>query len=156
MADHHASALDVLLAALKDTTPKAPLADVVATPPETPAGANAHVAIVPQPATFTPTLALSRHRELLTQFIAATAVDLASNHEAAALLMSLHTMASDIDTYIGNACEDLYSACEGLELFVSLMSQNDRFSVDGSQVRGLLQPLMRQFDRATSAVGKLL
>lgn len=156
MADHHVSPHDVLRAALKDATPKAPLTDVVTTPPATPAGASTRVAIVPQPATFTPTLALSRHRELLTQFIAATGVDLASNHEAAALLTPLHALASDIETYIGDACEELYSACEGLELFVSLMGHNDRFAIDGSHVRGLLHPLMRQFDRATSAVGKLL
>ena len=156
MADHHDSPLDVLRAALKDATPKVPLTDVVPPPSAPPAGTSARVAILPAPADFIPTLALSRHRELLTQFIAATSVDLAANHHAAALLTQLHTLADDINTHIGDACEELYSACEGLELFVSLMSQNDRLAANGSQVRGLLHPLMRQFDRATCAVGELL
>lgn len=156
MADRDDSPIDILLAALKEATPRAPLTDVVAAHPAPPAGTSVRVAIAPQPTAFIPTLALSRHRELFTQFVAATDVDLAVNHHAAALLTQLHTLADDINTYIGDACEELYSACEGLKLFVSLMGQSDGLTADGSQIRGLLHPLMRQFDRATCAVGKLL
>lgn len=156
MANCHDSPLDVLLAALKEATPKTPLTDVVATHPVQPAGTSVRGVIAPPPAAFIPTLALSRHRELFAQFVAATGVDLAANHHAAALLTQLHTLADGINTYVGDACEELYSACEGLKLFVSLMGQSNGSTADGSQVRGLLRPLMCQFDRATCAVGKLL
>jgi len=157
VADHQSSPLDILLATLRNAAPNDSLATTSGPGLTTPAGLDACSALPPvESADFAPTLALSRHRDLLTRFIVATGVDLASNHDAAALLAQLHALGDDIHSHIGNACEDLAGACEGLDLFVTLVDQGVHSGVNGSQVRSLLNPLLGQFDRATRAVGNLL
>lgn len=160
MADRHNSPLDILLAVLKEATPanaKAQIpGDLRLSSIAAAAGTDARTASAQQPAMFVPTLALSRHRELLTRFIASTGVDLASHHEAAALLTQLHALADDISAHLEDAHLELASACEGMDLFVHLTGLAHREALNASNVRSLLAPLHQQVERAASAVGNLL
>lgn len=160
MADSHDSPLDVLMAVLKEATPISTKGqaqtDVRFSGIAAATSTDARTATTPQPAMFFSTLALSRHRELLTRFIVATGVDLASNHEAAALLTQLHTLSDDINTHLEDAHLELASACEGMDLFVHLTGLAHREALNASNVRSLLEPLHHQVERATSAIGGLL
>lgn len=160
MADRHDSPLDILLAVLKDARPanaKAQIqSDIRLSGAADATGTDARTASAQQPTVFLPTLALSRHRELLTRFIASTGVDLATNYEAAALLTQLHALADDINAHLEDAHLELASACEGMDLFVHLTGLAQREPLNASNVRSLLEPLHQQVERAASAVGNLL
>lgn len=160
MADRHDSPLDILLAVLKDARPanaKAQIqGDIRLSGAAAATRTDARTASAQQPAVFVPTLALSRHRELLTRFIASTGVDLTTNYEAATLLIQLHALADDINAHIEDAHLELASACEGMDLFVHLTGLAQREPLNASNVRSLLEPLHQQVERAASAVGNLL
>lgn len=156
MADPQPSPLDILLATLSNAAPNDSL---TTTSPDaaTPGSSGACSTLLPpESADFVPTLALSRHRDLLARFIAVSGMDVASCPDAAELLTQLHALGDDIHAHISDACQDLSCACEGLDLFVTLIDQDHQTAVSGSQVRNLLYPLLHQFDRAASAVGLLL
>src|SRR3546814_1462727 len=138
-------------------SPTASLATISSPDAVTPADSGACSALpLPKSADFVPTLAISRHRDLLARFIAVSGVDVASCPDAAELLTQLHAFGDDIHAHISNACQDLSCACEGLDLFVTLIDQDHQTAVSGSKVRTMRYPLLHQFDRAASAVGLLL
>lgn len=144
MANDKNPALAVLRAALQEATPIGCSGD----------GYISNSATEPPP--FRATLALSRQRDLFTRFIDASGVDLTSNHDAAEVGSQLRALISGIYTHVGDACNELSGACEGLELFVSLVEHSHLTVVDASQVCGLLHPLIDQLTRASRAVAELL
>lgn len=144
MTNEQSSALVALRAALQETTPTGCSED----------GDISTSAA--SPLSFRPTQALAQQRDLLTRFINASGIDLTSNHCAAKVGAQLHALTDGIRTHVDDAYSELKSACEGLELFVSLIDQGHLVGVNPSQIRGLLHPLLNQLTRASNAVGEVL